>query len=59
MLLANDEAVMTVINTLNFIALNPLQNNNPIAALHRKLIAKIDGQIQLAANKGYMHAQHK
>jgi hypothetical protein len=51
MLLANKEAVMTVLDTLNFVAFNPLQNNNPIAVRRRKLIAKIDEQIQLAANK--------
>ena len=28
MLLANKEAVMTVLNTLNFVAFNPFQNNN-------------------------------
>ena len=31
MLLANKEAVTTVLDTLNFVAFNPLQNNNPIA----------------------------
>ena len=31
MLLANKEAVMTVLDTLNFVAFNPLQNNNTIA----------------------------
>jgi len=45
MLLANEEAVMTVFDTLNFVAFNPLQNNNPIAVRRRKLIAKIDEQI--------------
>ena len=33
---------MTVLHTLNFVAFNPLQNNNPIAVRRRKLIAKID-----------------
>jgi len=28
MLLANKEAIMTVLDTLNFVAFNPLQNNN-------------------------------
>jgi len=50
---------MTVLDTLNFIAFNPLQNNNPIAVRRRKLIAKIDEQIQLAANKDYTPTQHK
>ena len=59
MLLANKEAVMTVLDTLNFVAFNPLQNNNPIAARRRKLMAKIDEQIQLAKNKDYTPTQHK
>ena len=47
---------MTLLDTLNFVAFNPLQNNNPIAVRSRKLIAKIDEQIQLAANKdSYTH----
>ena len=50
---------MTVLDTLNFVAFNPLQNNNPIAVRRRKLIAKIDEQIQLAENKDYTHTQHK
>jgi hypothetical protein len=57
MLLANSEAIMTVLDTLNFVAFNPLQNNNPIAVRRRKLIAKIDEQIQLAANKDYTPTQ--
>ena len=32
---------MTVLDTLNFVAFNPLQNNNPIAVRRRKLIAKL------------------
>ncbi len=59
MLLANKDAVMTVFDTLNFVAFNPLQNNNPIAVRRRKLIAKIDEQIQLAAKKDYTPKQHK
>ena len=59
MLLANEEAVMTVLETLNFVAFNPLQNNNPIAVRRRKLIAKIDEQIQLASDKDYTPTQHK
>jgi hypothetical protein len=59
MLLANKEAVMTILDTLNFVAFNPLQNNNPIAVRRRKLIANIDEQIQLAANKDYTPTRHK
>jgi len=51
MLLANKEAVMTVLDTQNCVAFNPLHNNNPIAVRRRNLIAKIDEQIQIAANK--------
>ena len=50
---------MTVLDTLNFVAFNPLQNNNPIAVRRRKLMAKIDEQIQLATNKDYKPTQHK
>ena len=50
---------MIVLDTLNFVAFNPLQNTNPIAVRRRKLIAKIDEQIQLAANKDYTPTQHK
>jgi hypothetical protein len=38
MLLAKKEAVMTVLDTLNFVAFNPLQNNNPLAVRRRKLM---------------------
>ena len=50
---------MTVLDTLNFVALNPLQNNNPIAVCRRKLMAKIDEQFQHAADKDYTPTQHK
>ncbi len=50
---------MTVLDSLNFFAFNPLSNNNPIAIRRRKLIVKIDEQIQLAANKDYTPTQHK
>ena len=50
---------MTVLNTLNFVAFKPLANNNPIALRRRKLVAKIDEQIQLASDKDYTPTQHK
>ena len=50
---------MTVIDTLNFVAFKPLANNNPIAVRRRKLIAKIDEQLQLASDKDYTPTQHK
>ena len=59
MLLANEEAVMAVLDALNFVAFNSLQNNNPIAVRRRKLIAKIDEQIQFAADKDDTPTQHK
>ena len=59
MLLANKEAVMSVLDTLNFVTFNPPQNNNPIAVRCRKLITGIDEQIQLAANKEYTPTLHK
>ena len=42
---------MTVLDKLNFVVFNPLQNNNHIAVRRRKLMAKIDEQIQLATNR--------
>ena len=48
-----------VLDTLNFVAFNPLQNNNPIAIRRPNLIAIIDEQIQLAAKKDYTPMQHK
>ena len=50
---------MTVLDTLNFVAFNPLQNNNPIAVRRRRLMAKIDEQIQLASNKDYVATKQK
>ena len=50
---------MAVLDTLNFVAFKPLHNHNPIAVRRLKLIAKIDEQIQLAANKDYTPTQHK
>ena len=44
---------MTLLDTLNFVSFNPLKNHNPIAVRRRKLIAKIDEQIQLATNQQY------
>ena len=50
---------MTVLETFNLVAFNPLATKNPIAVRRRKLMAKIDEQIQLATNKDYMPTQHK
>ena len=57
--LATEEANMTVLDTLNFVVFNPLSNNNPTAVRRRKLMAKIDEKIQLAINKDYTPTQHK
>jgi len=48
-----------LLDRLNFVAFNPLQNNNPIAVRRCKLIAKIDEKIQLEANEDYTPTQHK
>ena len=50
---------MTVLDKLNVVVFNPLQNNNHIAVRGRKLMAKIDEQIQLATNRDYTPTQHK
>ena len=50
---------MSVLDTLTFVAFNPLRNNNPIAIRRRKLIAKIDEQMPLAAKKEYIPTQQK
>ena len=50
---------MTVLDTLKFVVFKPLQNNNPIAVRRRKLMAKIDEQIQLATSKYYTPTQLK
>ena len=50
---------MTVLDTLNFVAFNPLQNNNPIAVRRRKLMAKIDEKTQLGTNNDFTPTQHK
>ena len=59
MLLANKEVAMIGLVTLNFFAFNPPQNNNLIAVRRRKLLVKIDEQIQLATNKDYTSMHHK
>ena len=50
---------MTVLKTLNFVTFKPLANNNPIAVRRRKLIAKLDEQIQLATNVDFTPTKHK
>ena len=40
MLLANKGGDMTVLQTLEFVALKPLVNNDPIAVRRRKLLGK-------------------
>ena len=50
---------MTVLDKFNLVSFSPLQNNNPIAVSRRKLVAKIDEQIQLASNSDFTPTQHK
>ena len=59
MLRTKKEADMTVLDTFNFFAFYSLANNNPIAVRRRKLMTKIDEQIQLVTNKCYTSTQHK
>lgn len=49
---------MTVLDTLNFVAFKPL-HNNPISVRRRKLVVKIDEQIQLAVNNDFTSTQYK
>jgi len=42
---------MTVLDKLNFVAFHTLQNNNSIVVRRRKLMARIDEQIQLSKTK--------
>ena len=50
---------MTVLETLNFVTFKSLANNNPIAVRRRKLIAKLDEQIQLATHVDFTPTKHK
>ena len=50
---------MTELDKLNFVAFKPLRNNNTIAVRRRKLMAKIDEQIELAADPNYAPTQRK
>ena len=50
---------MAVLDTLNFVAFNPLQNNNPIISRRKKLLSKIDEQIELASNPNHTPTKHK
>ncbi|MCV2875525.1 hypothetical protein OE810_04560 [Rhodobacteraceae bacterium XHP0102] len=50
---------MTVLNTLNFVAFKPLMQTSPTLVRRRKLIAKLDEQIQLASDPSYSPKKHK
>jgi len=50
---------MAILKTLNFVAYNPLTNNNPIAMRRRKLVAKIDEQLALASDANYSPTKTK
>ena len=44
---------MTVLNSLKFVSYSPVNNNTVEATRRRKLVAKIDEQLALAANADY------
>jgi hypothetical protein len=50
---------MKILESLNFVAYKPSSNANPIAVRRRKLIAKIEEQLQLAADTGYVPTKAK
>ena len=50
---------MAILTILNFVAYNPLTNNNPIAMRRRKLVAKIDEQLALASDANYSPTKTK
>ena len=47
------QAAMTILNAINFVTFQPLPQTNPAAARRRKLITKVDKQIQLAKDPSY------
>ncbi|NRP96260.1 hypothetical protein XMG59_002384 [Marinobacterium sp. xm-g-59] len=50
---------MTILNTLNFVSFSAACNSDPIVARRRKLIAKIEEQIQLANDPNYLPIKTK
>jgi hypothetical protein len=50
---------MTLLNNLKFVTLAPRTNSNPIALRRRKLAAKIDEQLALAADADYTPTKFK
>ena len=50
---------MTILNTLNFVAFSTANNSDPIIARRRKLIAKIEEQIQLSNDPNYLPIKTK
>jgi hypothetical protein len=50
---------MTLLNNLKFVTLAPRTNSNPIALRRRKLAAKIDEQLALAADADYTLTKFK
>jgi hypothetical protein len=50
---------MTILNTLNFVSFSAASNSDPIVARRRKLIAKIEEQIQLANDPNYLPIKTK
>lgn len=50
---------MTVLNSLKFVSYSPANNNTVEATRRRKLVAKIDEQLALAANADYQPTKIK
>ena len=50
---------MTVLNSLKLVSFSPIINTSPDAVRRRKLIAKIDEQLALAANSDYQPTKTK
>ena len=50
---------MSVLNSLKLVSFSPINNTSPEAARRRKLIAKIDEQLALAANPDYQPTKSK
>ena len=50
---------MSMLGTLNFVAFTPAASSNPLITRRKKLLSKIDEQIELASNPNYKPTQHK
>ena len=50
---------MSMLGTLNFVAFAPAASSNLLITRRKKLLSKIDEQIELASNSNYTPTQHK